>query len=805
MIKLGMPLIHQNPALPLVLALFLFVAETACGQARPVTNPRDAVGAEPHHAGFFNEYCVDCHSGDDPTAGFDLESLLSQTLERKQASWEKVARKLRARQMPPRDMLQPHEREISQVLAQLVSDLDSISLANPNPGRTETFRRLTRMEYENAIRDLLDLKIDATQLLPADEVSHGFDNITVGELSPMLLNRYISTARKISKQAIGSPMSTPDQKTFRIKPDVTQEKRQEGLPLGTRGGTSIEYHFPRSGEYEIKVRLTRDRNEHVEGLNNGEHEMEILLDLERQGLFKVKRPGKGDNQWNTKASHADVDRHLKCRVNVAAGPHRVAATFLKKPSSLLETARQPLDVHYNMYRHPRLSPAVYQITITGPFDESEAGETPSRERIFSCYPTSDEEHDACAREILAQLMRRAYRQPVRPDDFVKPMALFHEGRKQSGFEGGIELALSSILINPKFLFRVERDPLGVKSGTIYRIGDIELASRLSFFLWSSIPDEELLSLAEEGRLSDPDVLEQQTLRMLADPRSEALVKNFAGQWLYLRNLESISPDARLFPNFGDNLRQALRRETELFFESIIRADRPVNDLLSADYTFLNERLAKHYNIPHVYGSRFRRVELDPESHRGGLLRHGSILTVTSYATRTSPVIRGKWILENILGTPPPPPPPNVPDLEENTVSAKLPVRQRLAKHREAASCATCHDLIDPIGFSLENFDALGRWRERENGQPVDATGGLPDGREFVGVDGLENGLLARPELFAGTMTEKLMIFALGRGLEYYDAPAIRKILREAEATDYRFSALVIGIVNSTPFQMRMAP
>jgi hypothetical protein len=400
------------------------------------------------------------------------------------------------------------------------------------------------------------------------------------------------------------------------------------------------------------------------------------------------------------------------------------------------------------------------------------------------------------------LLRRACRQPVSDADLVRPMALYDQARQQGDFEDGIELALGSVLVNPKFLFRIERDPAGLATGAAYRISDLELASRLSFFLWSSIPDDELLGLAEQGKLREPAVLEAQTRRMLADERSDALVSNFAGQWLYLRNLESITPDGRLYPDFDDNLRQAFRRETELFFRSIAREDRSVLELLKSDYTYLNERLAKHYGIPHVNGSRFRRVSLDESSQRGGLLRQGSILTVTSYATRTSPVIRGKWIMENILGTPPPPPPPNVPVLKENTVSAKLPVRQRLAQHRADPNCASCHNLIDPVGFCLENFDAVGRWRDLEAGQPVDAAGGLPDGRRFVGVAGLEQGLLDRPELFVGTLTEKLLTYAIGRGHDYYDAPAVRQVVREAEAGGYRFSALVLGIVKSTPFQMR---
>jgi hypothetical protein len=532
--------------------------------------------------------------------------------------------------------------------------------------------------------------------------------------------------------------------------------------------------------------------------------MELLLDRERIKLFTVTPPRRGaqpDAAYDM-ASHAHVDHHLTARVRVTAGPHDVGVTFLKNPSSLLETWRQPLNVHFNMYRHPRIGPAVYQVSIAGPFDSAGPGDTPSRRRIFVCRPEGPDDEAECARRILSTLMRRALRRPVDDADLSTPLKLFHEGRDGGGFEAGIEMALSSVLVHPEFLFRIEHDPAGVASHTAYSIGDLQLASRLSFFLWSSLPDDELLDLAERGRLREPGILEQQTRRLLTDERSDALVTNFAGQWLHLRNLESVTPDGRLYPDFDDNLRQAFRRETELFFESIVREDRSVLDLLRADDTFLNERLAKHYGIPHVYGSRFRRVSLDENSKRGGLLRHGSVLTVTSYATRTSPVLRGKWILENLLGSPPSPPPDNIPALEDNSVAANLPVRERLALHRANPACASCHDVIDPIGFSLANYDAVGRWRDMEVDKPVDATGGLPDGRQFTGVAGLEAGLLDRPEIFVGTMTEKLLTYALGRGVEPCDAPAVRKIVRDAKAEDYRFSALIQGIVNSVPFQMR---
>jgi hypothetical protein len=565
--------------------------------------------------------------------------------------------------------------------------------------------------------------------------------------------------------------------------------------VGTRGGLLISYTFPRDGEYEFQIRLTRDRNEEVEGLSEP-HDVELLLDRERVKLFTVTPPTGRNRNFET------VDAHLKIRIPVKAGPREVGVTFLKNPSALIETRRQPYQARFNYHRHPRLGPAIYQLSINGPYDSTGPGDTPSRARIFVCRPTKPGEENKCAEQILSTLMRRAYRRPVTGEDLQRPMQFFRETCATEGFEAGIESALSAILISPQFLFRIEQEPAGLAAHAAYRISDLDLASRLSFFLWSSIPDDELLATAERDDLHKPAVLEKQVRRMLADPRSRALANNFAEQWLHVRNLDSITPDLRLFPDFDDNLRQAFRRETELFFESILREDRSVLNLLKADYTFLNERLAKHYGIPHVYGTHFRRVFLDGESKRGGLLRQGSVLTVTSYATRTSPVIRGKWVLENVLGTPPPPPLPDVPALRDNTVSATLSVRERLAEHRANAACASCHNLMDPVGFALENFDAVGRWRTLEEGEPVDARGGLPDGNSFASVSGLEAGLLNRPEVFASTLTEKLLTYALGRGVEYYDAPAVRRVVQEARANDFRFSSLVVGIANSTPFKMR---
>ncbi len=762
------------------------VGLAAWGLARPSAAP--ATERDVLH-GFVERHCSACHNGVDRAAGLDLDAIVPDEIDRHPAAWEKVVRKLNARQMPPPRRRRPAEPEYDAVIATIAGALDRAAAAHPDPGRTDTFRRLNRTEYQNAIRDLLALDIDAEALLPADPSSHGFDNITVGDLSPTLLDRYITAAQRISRLALGTPGRSPGGDTFRIRADVTQEEHVEGLPLGTRGGTLIAYTFPQDGEYEVQVRLARDRNEHVEGLH-ARHELEILLDRERKALFTVIPP-------KSEAEHQTADQHLKARIRATAGPHRLGVTFLKNPSSLLEIGRQPYQAHYNTHRHPRISPAVFQVSITGPYRAEGHGKNGQRTTDNGQRTTEGEE--ARARRRLATWMRRAYRRPVVDADFRRPMELYRQARAEGGFDAGIEMALSAILVNPQFLFRIEADPPGLAPGSVYRLPDLALASRLSFFLWSSIPDDELLELAERGELTRPDVLERQVRRMLADPRSQSLITNFADQWLHLRNLESITPDLRLFPDFDDNLRQAFRRETELRFEEVLREDRSVLDLLKSDHTYLNERLAKHYGIPHVYGSRFRRVDVND---RGGLLRQGSILTVTSYATRTSPVIRGKWVLENILGTPPPPQPANVPALKDNTVSSSLSVRERLAEHRRDLACAGCHRLMDPPGFALENYDAVGRWRTLEEGRPVDATGGLPDGTQCEGVAGLEDALLKRPELFVGTLTEKLLTFALGRGIEPYDSPAVRKIVREARAQGDRFSSLIVGIATSTPFQMR---
>ena len=741
-----------------------------------------------------DRYCVTCHNQRLATAGLKLDEADVANPGEGAEIWEKVVRKLRTGMMPPPNMPQPSTDDRQALLSWLETSLDTAASSKPNPGRTETLRRLNRTEYQNAIRDLLAVDIDAASLLPADESGHGFDNVTVGDLPPSLLDRYISAAQKISALAIGSTQASLQSDIIRVPPDVTQEEHVSGLPIGTRGGVLIPYTFAQNGEYDIQIYLARGYSGDVDGLKDPQpHEIKLLLDRTPIGEFTVQRPANGDDSL--------IDRNLKIRVPVTAGPHQLGVTFLKNSSSLIETGRQPLQSRFNERRSPRITPAISQVSVTGPYGPQGADNTPSRRRIFVCRPTGPGDEQACAKKILSTLMRRAYRRSISEADVERPMAFYREGRSERDFDAGIGKAVSAVLINPEFLFRVEVDR-DKTPGAAYRISDLELASRLSFFLWSSLPDDALLDSAIRGELRRPGVLDKHVRRMLADPRSYNLASNFAGQWLRVRNLTSVDPNVRLYPDFDDNLRQAFRQETELFVDSVVREDRRVLDLLRADYTFLNERLAKHYGIPNVYGSRFRRVELGRDSKRGGLLRQGSILAVSSYATRTSPVLRGVWVLSNIVGAPPPPPLPNVPALDGN-VPANLPVRERMAAHRANAVCANCHRTIDPVGFTLENFDAVGRWRDNEGDSgPIDVSGTLPGLGDVKGVAGLEEALLRRPELFAATLTEKLLTFALGRGVEYYDAPAVRKILREAQPGGYRFSSLILGIVNSAPFQMR---
>ena len=813
-------------------------ARAAGQQPRSPTTP----AAVPAQQAFVTQYCVTCHNQGLQTGGLVLETADLGDVGADAETWEKVVRKLHGGLMPPPGAPRPN-RTTSQAFASwLETQLDRAAAARPNPGRTETFHRLNRAEYRNAVRDLLGLDIDVASLLPTDGSSYGFDNMAgVLQVPPTLMERYLTAAKNISRAAVGTPPSAPNYDVFRVPADLPQDDRVDGLPFGTRGGTLIRYNFPGDGEYTIRVRLAREAVG-AGGVDVPRYDvpqqLEVALDGEPLQVFTLPATDRAAlaPQRYRREDRSLVDADWQVRFFSEAGPRNVSVTFLNRLPALLESLNEP-------YLHPypaggetlwgsRKGAYLSRVDISGPFEVRGRGDTPSRQQIFQCYPAAPSEEPACARTILSTLTRRAYRRPVTAADLEGPLRFYEQGHAAGGFEAGIELAIRRLLVSPEFLFRTEADPPRVASGTpspavatdarashlenlglaAHDVSDVELASRLSFFLWSSIPDDELLDLATEGRLSDPVVLETQVRRMLADSRSQALVDNFAGQWLYLRNVPALTPDLYTYPDFNEGLRRAMKRETELFFEHIVREDRSVLDLLAADYTFLNESLARHYGIPNVYGDTFRRVTLPEGSVRGGLLGQASILAVTSLPNRTSPVVRGKWILENILGSPPPEPPADVPPLPEDSGDgpAAMTMRQRIAQHRENPVCASCHSLMDPLGLGLENFDSTGRWREVEatgdaraaSFASIDSSGAFPDGTGFSTVLELRQALMARSDRFVATMTEKLLTYALGRGLEYYDAPAVRAIARDAARSDYRLSALVLGVAKSVPFQMR---
>jgi hypothetical protein len=789
----------------------LMVSQAAAPQAQP---PAASAAAPPptvpvkENGAVVNQYCVGCHNQRLKTGGLSLEGLDAANPGSKPEIWEHVIRKLQARTMPPQGARRPDEETYRRLQASLETALDTAAAAHPNPG-APILHRLNRSEYANAVRDLLDLDVDVTSLLPPDDSAYGFDNISdVLGVSPSLQEKYVSAAMKIAAVAVGDPDIAPGSDTFRIRQDLSQDTHIDGLPLGTIGGTLVRYTFPLDGDYVFQAKLYRTNLNIVRGLEYP-HDVEVAIDGKRVYLPTIGGKEDLESLFDKPTDTGDaVDARLRVRVPVTAGPHDVTVAFVEdapvaEPNRLQPFLRSSID-NFDWAGRPHMQ----TFTITGPFNATGPGDTPSRRRIFSCRPKSAASEGACAEKILAPLVRRAYRAPVDPVDMQRVMKIYREGRRSSPnatFETGIEAALQRVLAAPKFVFRVERDPAGVAPGTPYRVSDVELASRLSFFLWSSIPDDELTSVAEAGRLKDPGVFEAQVRRMLADPKSRALVDNFAGQWLQLRNVRNVQPNSDLFPDFDDNLRQAFKTETELFFESIIREDRNVLDLMTADYTFVNERLAKHYGIPDIHGSRFRRVMLTDE-RRFGLLGKGSVLAVTSHAERTSPVVRGKWILDNILGAPVPPPPPDVPQLKEKAEGEKpRTMREQMAEHRTNAVCATCHKVMDPIGLSMENFDVVGAWRSDDEGNAIDASGELVDGTKVDGIVTLRKALVRYPDVFVRTLTEKLMIYALGRGLDDVDMPAVRAVMREAAAHGNQFSAIVLGITRSQPFQMRMKP
>jgi Protein of unknown function (DUF1592)/Protein of unknown function (DUF1588)/Protein of unknown function (DUF1585)/Protein of unknown function (DUF1587)/Protein of unknown function (DUF1595)/Planctomycete cytochrome C len=749
----------------------------------------------------FDDYCVDCHNRQAKTGGLALDTADLSDIPAHSDLWENVVKKLRSATMPPPGNPRPDRATYDAAASWIEAKLDA---APPYAGRP-VLHRLNRAEYANAIRDLLDLQVDISSLLPPDDSAFGFDNVSeMLGVSPALQERYLGAALKIAALAVGDPSQAATSQTWRIRQDLSQDEHLEGLPLGTVGGTSAFYNFPLDGQYRLQAKLYRTNLNIVRGLQT-EHQVEFSVDGKRVYLATIGGAKDLAALFEAPTDTGDaVDARLQVEVPITAGPHTVSVAFLQnsqfaEPVRLQPFLRSSVD-NFDWAGHPHLQ----ILTLSGPFHATGPGDTPSRKRIFVCRPQNASDEEACAKRIVSVLVRRAYRQQPSAADLQRVMEFYESGRRGGNFDSGIESALERILASPKFLFRAEPDPKGVAPGSIYPVSDVELASRLSFFLWSSIPDDRLLDLASQGKLHEEATLEREVRRMIADPRSEALVKNFAGQWLQLRNLNNFQPNTDIFPDFDDNLRQSFRRETELFFESIVQEDRNVLDLLNADYTFVNERLAKHYGIPDVYGSRFRRVQVRDEA-RKGLLGQGSVLALTSHAERTSPVVRGKWILENLLGLQVPPPPANVPPLKEQKEGEKpRTMREQMAEHRANPVCAACHKTLDPIGFALENFNAVGAWRSEEAGAPIDASGELADGTHVNGVVELRKALLSRPENFVSTLTTKLMIYALGRGLDARDMPQMRAIVHDAARNDYRFSSLILGVVRSTPFRMNTA-
>jgi hypothetical protein len=743
-------------------------------------------------------YCDSCHLGPRARAGVNLETLDLANLDRSGAAWEKVLRTLRTGVMPPPGALRPDDATYKTLIKAIDGERDRVTDVRPTPGRP-TLHRLNRAEYGNSVRDLLGLQVDVSELLPPDDSGYGFDNIgDVLTVSPELLERYLLAAGKISRQAVGDTKVPPGYQTYSVPHGLKQDDRMtDNLPVGSRGGTVIEHRFPVDAEYEISVDLQRGRAGEVLGTGRA-RTLDLMLDGQSVKDFSIRARGRRAD-INT-GVRDEAEPSYKIRVPVKAGTHTIAATFQKDsvlPEGILFKPRS--DVIQSHFE------GVGTISIAGPYNVQGPGDTPSRDKIFVCHPAGSSDEMACAEKILTNMAHRAYRRPLTADDMPQLLALYKQGAEAGGFEQGIRLALQKVLVSPDFIFRVELDPADAAPGSVRQVSDVELASRLSFFLWSSTPDEELLTIAESGKLRDPKVLESQVRRLLADSRSQALVKNFAGQWLFLRNIPAVQPDPAAFPTWDENLRQAMQKETELWLESQMRDDRSVMDLLKTDYTFVNQRLAEHYGIKGIFGNEFRRVAVE-DPNRRGLLGQASIMAVTAYPNRTAPTVRGKWVLEQLLGTPPPPPPPNVPFLKEDAAHGKLSMRQRMEEHRTAPQCAVCHKIMDPIGFALENLDGIGKWRELggdEGTEAIDASGLLPDGTKFDGPAGLRDVLAGRRDLFVENFVERLLTYAMGRGVEEYDRPIIRKIAREAAPAD-KWSSIVLSIVNSKPFQMIQA-
>jgi cytochrome c5 len=783
-------------------------AAQAGAQARSAT-PDATQGPEADQQ-MLNRYCVGCHNQKTQMpAGapvvLDTASLAEPGKDAE--TWERVVRKLAVGAMPPQGSPSPGREELDRFNRRLASSLDRAAATRKDAGRF-VLHRLNRTEYGNAVRDLLGVTIDVTDLLPSDGGDFGFDNIaTALTTSPLLLERYLTAALRVADLAVGDAEAEPGATTYPISTVVTQNQHVEGLPLGTRGGMLVRHHFPSDGEYVFSAKLLKTVAEGLAGVEGHETPHLFVVTVDGREVFSAPVGGKEDHE-RAKANHAlpqeEFDRRMTSPpVHVTVGMHEIGFTFVERPAPSQDiwkpVLRATLEAH-----NPSGLPRLRSGSITGPHRVTGVSDSPARARLFTCKPASTAAETPCAKEILSTVARRAFRRPVSDADLTAPMRFYTDARADGGsFDAGIRAGLARILASPAFLFRSEQSPSDQAVGTAHRISDLELASRLSFFLWSSIPDDELLDLASASRLRAPGELEKQVRRMIADPRADSLIAAFTGQWLQLRNLDKVTPDLLMFPDFDDNVRQAFRRETELLFDSILRENRSVLTLLDADYTFVNERLARHYGIPGVYGSRFRRVPVtDP--NRRGLLGHGSILSLTSVATRTSPVLRGKYIISNLLNTPPLPPPADVPELEASEAKDRpSTVREQLERHRANPVCGSCHRNIDPVGFALENFDAVGQWRaETKTGLPIDAAGVLADGTKVDGPVALRQAMLARPGVFVGTVAEKLMIYALGRGLEPVDMPVVRSVVRNAAAHDYAMQSLVLNIVLSDPFQMR---
>jgi len=756
------------------------------------------------------QYCVSCHNTRNPLPANDpvnLETASLDDLTKDAATWERVLRKLNVRAMPPQGMPHPTEASYTEFTGWLTSSLDRAWQGKTTPGRY-VVHRLNRAEYRNAIRDLLSLDVDVSSLLPNDGGNFGFDNIATSlATSPLLLDGYVTAAQRISTLAVGDPQVQPGTAEYLITRNFSQNAQIDGLPLGTRGGRLVRHVFPADGEYKLFGRLYRGIEEGYSGVEGNDVPHTFIVTIDGQEVYRADLGGPDDHAAQAKSMNdvrPIIDARMTARVWVTAGPHDVGFTFKERQAQRQDvwvpSQRDSQEIHFTGG-----PPKLKTVGIEGPYNANGVSPTPSRERLFICTPKTGAEEAPCAQRILLNFARRAYRRPVTGADIEAPMTFYTDARKRGEpFDAGIRVGVARVLVSPSFLYRVERDPAGLRAGAARRVSDVELASRLSFFLWSSIPDQALLDLAAAGGLRAPGVLAAQVKRMLADPRADALVSNFTGQWLQLRNLESkVQPDILMFPDFDDNIREAFRKETELLFSHILRENRSAMELLSADYTFVDERLARHYGIRGVYGTRFRQVKLtDP--NRFGLLGHGSVLSLTSVATRTSPVYRGKYVLSTFLNTPPPPPLPNVPTLEEsNKENAPKTVREQLERHRTPVVCAGCHRVIDPPGFALENFNSVGQWRTKgDNGAAIDTGGILADGTKVDGPVALRNAILARPDAFATVLTERLLTYALGRGVEPQDMPVVRAIVSKAAVNNYRLASLVQGIIDSAPFQMR---